>query len=364
MPTSGYFSLPGKGATGVDTPASGYINMFSFTGATGAPAYKDPAGNVHTFRGHTGARGPTGVRGATGSRGPTGVRGPTGLTGPAFDSIQAHGNMGSSETFDISVADWHTGTFNANCTFTFAGAVNGVLSLMTLQLTGDGSHSPTWPGSVVWPIGSAPPAPLGSSAVGEYTFDTIDGGTTWYGHYDRRGPTGVAGATGPKGATGAKGVTGSRGPTGPAGSAVGVTLQRVTRTAGNISLTGSTSTMTEVSSALRLTLAAATGDVLQIGCSILVTPGGSGEAIIDSATIVSGSIVNQVSPGTKHIGHLYTARPLESGGATLTYVVQSGDISGGNVTVSLTFINSDASAGTLRGASDYALTYWAVNLGH
>lgn len=144
----------------------------------------------------------------------------------------------------------------------------------------------------------------------------------------------------------------------------GATIQSVTRTAGNLTLAGSTTTMTEVSSALRLTLAATTGDILMVGCSILVTQGGTGEAIIDSATIVTGAIVNQFSPGTNHVGHLYTSAALRSGGATLTYAVQAGDISGGNVVVSLTFINSDAAAGTLRAASDYALRYWAMNLGH
>lgn len=151
----------------------------------------------------------------------------------------------------------------------------------------------------------------------------------------------------------------------PASSAFnpGSTMQKVVRTAGNLSLAANTTTHTEVSSALRLTLAAAAGDVLMIGISSMITQGGSGEASIDSATIVAGAIVNQVSPGTNAIGHGYTTAALRSIGATLVYVVQSGDISGGNVVVSPTFRNTDgASAGTLRAASDYALLYWAMNM--
>lgn len=147
------------------------------------------------------------------------------------------------------------------------------------------------------------------------------------------------------------------------GASVGSTLQRVTRTAGNLSLAANTTTHTEVSSALRLTLPAASGDVIMVGISSLLTQGGTGEAEIDTATIVGGAIVNQFSPGTSAIGHGYTTAALRSIGATLTYVLQSGDVSGGNVIVSPTFRNTDgAAAGTLRAASDYALVYWAVNL--
>jgi len=123
--------------------------------------------------------------------------------------------------------------------------------------------------------------------------------------------------------------------------------------------------MTEVSSALRLTLAAATNDVLLIGLSAMFSVG-TGEGFVDSATIVSGAIVNQVSPGSRGIGH--GSNELGSGGinnatGTLTYVVQSGDISGGNVTVSPTFVNS-GTAGTLYATTTYGLTYWVMNMGH
>jgi hypothetical protein len=95
----------------------------------------------------------------------------------------AHGNTGSTETFD-ALTGWHSATLNAaTVTATFTGATSGLVSAMVLELAQDptGGRLVTWPGSVVWPGGTAPTLSTADSAVDILTFFSRDGGTTWYG---------------------------------------------------------------------------------------------------------------------------------------------------------------------------------------
>jgi hypothetical protein len=106
----------------------------------------------------------------------------------------AHGNTGSTETFDTTgVPDsWHSATLNAaTVTFTFTGAISGEPAAMVLELTQDGTGGRlvTWPGSVVWPGGTAPTLSTAGGATDILLMETRDGGTTWYGF-----PTGSAGS--------------------------------------------------------------------------------------------------------------------------------------------------------------------------
>ncbi len=201
------WTLQSRGVTGVAGP----------TGATGAAGVTGPTGH--------GLTGVTGVAGPTGATGPTG---PTGNTGPSFDTVQAHGNAGTSQTFNFVSGTFHTATLNTGSTFVFTGATgSGFINVMGLRLTQDasGSRTVTWPGSVVWPGGTAPTLQATGAGVDELTFDTTDAGTTWYGHYDRPGPTGNTGAAGVTGPTGAgiTGVTGVQGLTGPGVGTTGAT---------------------------------------------------------------------------------------------------------------------------------------------
>lgn len=83
MATAGYISLPAETEASIDTPPSGYVNVFLDSDAANVPAYKNSAGTTTTFKGATGVTGPTGPTGigATGPTGVTGVTGPTGVTG-------------------------------------------------------------------------------------------------------------------------------------------------------------------------------------------------------------------------------------------------------------------------------------------
>lgn len=94
----------------------------------------------------------------------------------------AHGNTGATETFD-ALTGWHSATLDANCTFTFTGATSGLVASMVLELAqdGTGSRTVTWPGSVIWPGGTAPTLSTTAGATDLLMFFSRDGGTNWFG---------------------------------------------------------------------------------------------------------------------------------------------------------------------------------------
>ena len=100
---------------------------------------------------------------------------------------------GSTETLDLTDGNVHDVTLTADCTLTFAGATAGVACSFTLLLRQDGTGGwvTTWPGSVIWPGGTAPTLDMTPSTAAVLTFFTLDGGTIWYGF-----PTGGGAATG------------------------------------------------------------------------------------------------------------------------------------------------------------------------
>jgi hypothetical protein len=105
----------------------------------------------------------------------------------------AHGNTGSTETFD-ALTGWHSATLDANCTVTFTGATSGLVAAMVLELKQDGTGSKlvTWPGAVVWPGGTAPTLSTAANATDLLMFFSRDGGTTWFGFMSGGGGTGSA----------------------------------------------------------------------------------------------------------------------------------------------------------------------------
>lgn len=145
---------------------------------------------------------------------------------------------------------------------------------------------------------------------------------------------------------------------------IGSTRQSVSRTSGAISFASGQTTSAEISSALRLTIAATTGDVLQISMNGIAKCGSGGEAAITSHTFVSGAITNACSPGTRPLGHGYVGTVAAGVTGTILYVVQAGDIVSGNVTITPTYQNSGTTGGQLYADSVYGFQYTVVNLGH
>jgi hypothetical protein len=98
-------------------------------------------------------------------------------------TVQAHGNLGSTETIDTANGNYHWGTLNADCTLSFATIADSAERWFTLELVEDGTGGwqPTWPGSVAWLGGSAPTHDDTAGTTTIYAFFTRNGGTTWIG---------------------------------------------------------------------------------------------------------------------------------------------------------------------------------------
>lgn len=154
------------------------------------------------------------------------------------------------------------------------------------------------------------------------------------------------------------------------------TLSRAVSVGGNITL-NSAAAYAEVAAAtggpgtggLDLTVGAASGDILSVSACLNVPNTTAVVLFFDIATIVSAAAVNwigQSAGSSSNDGLCQLGNSLE---ATLTptaqYVVQSGDISGGNVVLRLFYLTSAGTNRTLaRGLVGGPLMFSVVNLGH
>lgn len=92
--------------------------------------------------------------------------------------------LSATGTQDLSLANGNVFnvTLTGNTTFTFSGATNGKACSFGLYLHQDatGGRTVTWPASVHW-SGSAPTLTTSASALDILVFETLDGGSHWYG---------------------------------------------------------------------------------------------------------------------------------------------------------------------------------------
>jgi len=104
------------------------------------------------------------------------------VTGGGKETIGALGNVTGSATVNLADGNVFTAAMTGATTFTFTGATSGVACSFTLYLSQDatGGRVATWPGSVTW-IGGTPTPSTAVSALNVYVFETLNGGTTWYG---------------------------------------------------------------------------------------------------------------------------------------------------------------------------------------
>ena len=95
---------------------------------------------------------------------------------------QAHGNTGTTETFDAAIG-WHSATLNDDCTLTLTANPTGTVSSLFLELLQDGTggRDITLPSSVVnkTELEADQDTTLDSTAL--LVLLSRDGGTTWYG---------------------------------------------------------------------------------------------------------------------------------------------------------------------------------------
>ena len=102
------------------------------------------------------------------------------------DNVKTITSSGNAITVDLDDADPRNPVFNhvmtENTTFTFSNPkATGFNSGFKLFLTNDGTgRTPTWPGSVIWPEATEPTLTT-ISEKNVLVFESIDGGTIWYG---------------------------------------------------------------------------------------------------------------------------------------------------------------------------------------
>jgi hypothetical protein len=161
------------------------------------------------------------------------------------------------------------------------------------------------------------------------------------------------------------------------GGSAAVPTASATRTAGDVTLSYSAS-LTAVNSGLDLTLAASTGDVIELAMYGAISGHSTGSSAMNvnltAKTRVSAADVNNVAPsGATFVPAWFvpdvaaaSGPPVNLGGSHL-YTVQSGDISGGTVTFRFYYQTDNAGAATrtLYAASGtLPLTVYAKNLRH
>jgi hypothetical protein len=104
--------------------------------------------------------------------------------GGGRETVSAIGSVTTAATLNLANGNVFTVTLGGpNVTLTFTGATSGAACSLTAYLTQDGTggRTVTWPGGVTWLTGSAPVVPAGIGAVSAYVFESLDGGTTWFG---------------------------------------------------------------------------------------------------------------------------------------------------------------------------------------
>lgn len=146
---------------------------------------------------------------------------------------------------------------------------------------------------------------------------------------------------------------------------------RATRTAGDITITSTT--FVAVNTGLDLTLAAATGDILEIGITALITSTASSVALFfDVATVVAGTVTNFFSTGTgtaaaDGIAGLFSPGAISTNynsTGSFQYAAKAGDISGGNVTLRVMAKVDNVTGRTIFADTSDIFHWHAKNLRH
>lgn len=92
-------------------------------------------------------------------------------------------NSSTTTTLNLANGNVFNITLVGNTTLAFSGATNGTACAISLYLHQDatGGRTTAYPASVKWAGGSAPTLTTSANAVNILVFETLNGGTTWYG---------------------------------------------------------------------------------------------------------------------------------------------------------------------------------------
>ena len=103
--------------------------------------------------------------------------------GGGRETLSTIASATGATSINLSAGNVFNVTLTGNATFSFAGAVNGVACSFALYLSQDatGGRTTTWPGSVKWAGASAPTLTTTANATDLLVFESLNGGTTWFG---------------------------------------------------------------------------------------------------------------------------------------------------------------------------------------
>jgi hypothetical protein len=100
------------------------------------------------------------------------------------EGVVALGSKTGAVTLDLSTGNVVSVTLTGTVTLTlptFTGTAMARSFGFYVKQDGTGSRTITWPASVKWAGGTAPTLSTGANALDILVFETIDGGTNWYG---------------------------------------------------------------------------------------------------------------------------------------------------------------------------------------
>ena len=103
-------------------------------------------------------------------------------TGGGQETVFTDTTTTGATTLNLASGNVFAMTLTGNATFTFSGAVTGKACSLSLYLTQDatGSRTVTWPSGIKW-SGGIPVISTIASRTDILVFETLNGGTTWYG---------------------------------------------------------------------------------------------------------------------------------------------------------------------------------------
>ena len=104
-------------------------------------------------------------------------------TGGGVETLST-ANSTATTTLDLSTANVFNITLVvATTTFAFSNAVNGKACAISLYLHQDatGNRAVNWPASVKWAGGTAPTLTTTASAIDILVFESLNGGSSWFG---------------------------------------------------------------------------------------------------------------------------------------------------------------------------------------
>lgn len=99
------------------------------------------------------------------------------------ETISTNATATGAVTLNLTNGNVFNLTLTGNVTFTFSGATAGKACSFTAYLKQDstGNRVVTWPGTVNWAGAAAPALSTAANSLDIVVFETLDGGTNWYG---------------------------------------------------------------------------------------------------------------------------------------------------------------------------------------